>query len=246
MFFLKKELSSSNLVFSKKIRSLIHFYNLNSELDYKKKNLKLVIKPLNLYFSELICQIKKYKCKFKLKKKFSRLLLLSRNCLKKNNKFTILEKRKKYNRFLEEFDPESIINLLKVKSKFQYIHKKGLKYCKLFFKYTGSNFFGTITDYQGNVCFSYSSGFFSSLRTRKEKTTIFVVKQLGELLALRLSKSNAGEIIFIPLINHRKIKTFLRFLYSGLKVIDTINFVKIIPKRKVMRNGVRLRKVARK
>lgn len=244
MFFFKKKLINSDLSFSSKLRSLIFSYNLNT----KSKNLALVrkSKPLNIYFSELLCQLKKYKCKLKRKVKFMRLLTLSSNYLQKTNRFLVQKTRKRYDRFFEEFDPETIINLLKVKSKFQYIHKKGFKYCKLFFKYTGSNFFGTITDFKGNVSFAYSSGFFLGLRTRKEKTTIFVVKQLGELLALRLSKCNAGEIIFIPLINHRKIRTFLRFLSSGLKVMNTINFVKMIPKRKVMRNGVRLRKATRK
>ena len=140
----------------------------------------------------------------------------------------------------------AVINLLKVKTKFQYIYKKGLRYCKLFFKFTGSNFFGTITNLQGDVIFSYSSGFFSGLRTRKEKTTVFVAKQLGEVLALRLYKSNAKEITFIPFLNHKRVKTFLRFLNRGFKNIYILNFVRLYPRRKIMRNGVRLRKVARK
>ena len=140
----------------------------------------------------------------------------------------------------------AIVNLLKVKTKFQYIYKKGLRYCKLFFKFTGSNFFGTITNSQGDVIFSYSSGFFTGLRTRKEKTTVFVAKQLGEVLALRLYKSNAKEITFVPFLNHTRVKTFLRFLNRGFKTIYILNFVRLVPRRKVMRNGVRLRKVARK
>jgi len=87
---------------------------------------------------------------------------------------------------------------------------------------------------------------FRGLRTRKEKTTVFVIKQLGELVALRLYKSNFGEIIFTPLINHTRIRLFLRFFRSGLRLINKPYFIKIIPKRKVIRNGVRLRKAPRK
>jgi hypothetical protein len=265
MFFFKKQTTNSNLAFSKKIRSLIFSYNkrlgikgnyntrgyyeevsnITNELEGIKKNLQHGFDFLNL-----ICQFKKCRFQSKKRRKFRNLFKLLKQAFytTKEERFSVRKDKMFYKRqkYMEVFDPDSIINLLKVKSKFQYIYKKGLQYCKLVFKYTGSNFFGTITDSLGNVCFSYSSGFFDGLRTRKEKTTIFVVKQLGELLALRLSTCNAGQITFVPLINHRKIRTFLRFLFSGLKVINTLYFIGILPRRKIMRNGVRLRKVARK
>jgi hypothetical protein len=227
---------------------------------------KNFISPQNVfhnYFKELICQLKKHQCKFGRIKLFSTLVKTSRpfslkfirvSSQKTDNKIVL--KRKKMRKIKRRVwikprykDPDftdSLINLLKIKTKFQYVSKAGLKYCKLFFKYTGSNFFGTITDTNGNVYFSYSSGIFSGLNTRKEKTTIFVVKQLGHLLSLRLYKSNVGEITFIPLINHRKIKTLLRFLVYGFREMKMMKFVQLIPKRKIMRNGVRLKKVARK
>lgn len=87
---------------------------------------------------------------------------------------------------------------------------------------------------------------FSNLRTRKEKTTVFIVKQLGEITSLRLYKSNFRELIYAPLINHRKIRVFLKFFNAGLHLVDKPYFALLQPKRKVIRNGVRLRKAVRK
>ena len=106
--------------------------------------------------------------------------------------------------------------------------------------------FGTITNNLGEVLFSYSAGIFKNTRTRKEKTTIFIAKQLGELIALRLYKSNASEIVFIPFMNHRKARLLMKFLSSGFRLIRFFELSKFIVTRKVMRNGVRLRKIARK
>ena len=127
-------------------------------------------------------------------------------------------------------------------------YKKFFNKCRVYFKYTGSNFFGTITNNLGDVAFSYSSGIFKNSRTRKEKTTIFVVRQLGELLALRLYKSNATEISFRPYINHIKVRTLLKNLFYGFRVVNRFNMVfsSSVIKRKIMRNGVRLKKTPRK
>jgi hypothetical protein len=240
MLFVKRRVLFDQLNCSKKLRKALLAYN-NKTLN-KSFNVKLNTST-KTYIKEIICQLRKtYRCGFKPKIK------------KKITKFyhTLFLKTKRRPPFWLKFvkkpnvETAAVINLLKVKTKFQYIYKKGLRYCKLFFKFTGSNFFGTITNLQGDVLFSYSSGFFSGLRTRKEKTTVFVAKQLGEVLALRLYKSNAKEITFIPFLNHKRVKTFLRFMNRGLKSIYILNFVRLYPRRKVMRNGVRLRKVARK
>ena len=124
--------------------------------------------------------------------------------------------------------------------------KKSLTCCKIFFRYTGSNFFITLTNIKGDVFFSYSAGMLKGLRTRKEKTTIFVVKELGELLGLRLAKLLTKETIFIPILNHRKMKTFLRFFFSGVRSVGSARISRIYPKRKITRNGIRLRKAVRK
>lgn len=144
------------------------------------------------------------------------------------------------------YDINPLINILKIKQKFQYISKDLLRGCRIYFKYTGSNIFGTITNNIGEVVFSYSAGIFKHVKTRKEKTTIFIAKQLGELIALRLYRSNATEISFIPLMNHRKARSLMKFLGSGFRLIRFFTLSKFIIKRKVMRNGVRLRKIARK
>ena len=240
MLFAKKNILFDNLNCSQKLRKSLLLYN-NKTLN-KNFSLKLNNSTKN-YVKEILCQLRKtYRCGFrpKMKKKITAFYHTVFLQTKRRPPLWLKYVKK------PDIETAAIINLLKVKTKFQYIYKKGLRYCKLFFKFTGSNFFGTITNLQGDVIFSYSSGFFSGLRTRKEKTTVFVAKQLGEVLALRLYKSNAKEITFVPFLNHRRVKTFLRFLNRGLKNIYILNFVRLYPRRKVMRNGVRLRKVARK
>lgn len=240
MSLVNRKLSLYTLNSSRSLRQKLLTYNYNTLHKNLTINLNTSTKT---YVKEIICQLRKsYRCGFlpKVKRKLTYLYLTSFLKIKRKPPFWL--------KFVKKPDIETVavINLLKVKTKFQYIYKKGLRYCKLFFKFTGSNFFGTITNLQGDVIFSYSSGFFSGLRTRKEKTTVFVAKQLGEVLALRLYKSNAKEITFIPFLNHKRVKTFLRFLNRGFKTIYILNFVRLYPRRKIMRNGVRLRKVARK
>ena len=241
MLFVKKKLLLDKLNCSKKLRKSLLTYNkktLNKTLAIKLNN------STKNYIKELICRLRK-------KTRYGLLPKKKRNITRFYHTVFLRTKKKTpfWFKYVKKPDLETeaaIVNLLKVKTKFQYIYKKGLRYCKLFFKFTGSNFFGTITNSQGDVIFSYSSGFFTGLRTRKEKTTVFVAKQLGEVLALRLYKSNAKEITFVPFLNHTRVKTFLRFLNRGFKTIYILNFVRLVPRRKVMRNGVRLRKVARK
>lgn len=152
-----------------------------------------------------------------------------------------VKKAKNYN-----YDFSYLVNLLKIKQKFQYITNDFLKRCSIYFKYTGSNMFGTIINSLGQVLYSYSAGTFRNVRTRKEKTTIFIAKQLGELIALRVYKSNAFEISFIPFINHRKVRSLVKFLSNGFRLIRYFKLSKFFVNRRVMRNGVRLRKIARK
>jgi hypothetical protein len=117
---------------------------------------------------------------------------------------------------------------------------------RLCFKYTGSNIFGTLTNMNGDVFFSLSSGILSSLRTRKEKTTVFVSKTLGEFFSFILYQFKIKTLFFIPLINHRKVKALLRFFLNGLHLLNFRPISTVLPLRKVTRNGVRLKKVARK
>ena len=173
---------------------------------------------------------------------FNNYIILKRSLSKKR-------KKKRYeffkrNKFSYKMKP--VVNLLKKPLKFQYVSRKFFTYCRIYFKYTGSNIFGTITNNKGEVCFRYSSGFFKGLRTRKEKTTVFVAQQLGQLICLRMYRSNAKSVYFVPLINHRKARVLIRFMGFGFRFIRFFKIKYIFIKRKVMRNGIRLKKVPRK
>lgn len=152
----------------------------------------------------------------------------------------------RYERFrhIERVTP--LINSLKKLRKFTQIKKQFFNYCRIFFRYTGSNIFGTITNNKGAVYFQYSSGHFKGLRTRKEKTTVFVAQQLGQLICLRLYRSNAKNVNFVPLLNHRKARILIRFMGFGFRLIRFFKIRFVFLKRKVMRNGVRLKKIPRK
>lgn len=217
--FVKKKLKrSKNNIYSNK------FFIINYYFYLIKLNGILSLQPYS-YFTNLISRFKlifkEYYFLFKLKKR---------------------KKKKK----LLNYDNAYLLNLLKVKQKFQYITNDLLKMSFIYFKYTGSNMYGTITNSLGEVLYSYSAGIFKNIKTRKEKTTIFIAKQLGELIALRLFKSNALEIIFIPFMNHRKARSLIKFLSYGFRLIRFFKLSKFIINRRVMRNGVRLRKIARK
>lgn len=166
---------------------------------------------------------------------------------KKKNKARLFKlKQIRRKNYLRRKSETPLLNTLKSKNKFQKIKHKFFRYCRVFFKFTGSNIYGTITNSLGEVKYIYSGGSFINLRRRKEKITIFVAQNIGELIACRLQKSNAREIFFFPCLNHRKARILLRYFGRGLKFIKSFRFSKVILRRKVMRNGVRLRKVARK
>ena len=165
----------------------------------------------------------------------------------KNKRVKLLKLKKiRIKNYLRRKSETPLLNTLKSKNKFQKIKHKFFRYCRVFFKFTGSNIYGTITNSLGEVKYIYSGGSFINLRRRKEKITIFVAQNIGELIACRLQKSNAREIFFFPCLNHRKARILLRYFGRGLKFIQSFRFSKVILRRKVMRNGVRLRKVARK
>ena len=235
MFNLKRKLS-------KRIRGLV-------KKRLRKISSKSSLAPKRLLFLPLVIRFLKL-YSLRNRKVFKKVRFLVNMVKKKNFKFLLKRKKKRKKKFSYRnklpFDSTELLNLLKIKSKFQDIQKKFIKYCKIFFKYTGSNFFITITNYKGDVFLSYSAGIFKNLRTRKEKTTIFVAKELGELLGLRLEKLLTKQTLFIPFLNHRNIKTFLRFFFSGVRSVGSTTITKHLPKRKITRNGVRLRKEVRK
>lgn len=148
--------------------------------------------------------------------------------------------------FLEEFS--ILVNSLKKKIKFKKMMQfENFVNCRIYFKYTGSNIYGTITANNGDVVFVYSGGFFIGLSTRKDKTSIFVAQSLGELIAVRLYRTNAKEIFFIPFLKQNfVVRKLLLHMGYGFKLIKVFKITKVILKRRIMRNGVRLRKMPRK
>jgi len=241
-FFFKRNLKEFlyNSTYLKRIEHLNRF------LFIKKKNSLFKI----FQYSKNFFLFKNMLDNLNIKKKgcFSKKPFFKKKKKKELKKFFNYYSKNSIKKGLGFYDSDSLINLLKKKIKFQKVYKKFFNKCRVYFKYTGSNFFGTITNNLGDVVFSYSSGIFKNSRTRKEKTTIFVVRQLGELLALRLYKSNATEISFRPYINHIKVRTLLKNLFYGFRVVNRFNMVfsSSVIKRKIMRNGVRLKKTPRK
>jgi len=241
-FFFKRNLKEFlyNSTYLKRIEHLNRF------LFIKKKNFLFKI----FQYSKNFFLFKNMLDNLNIKKKgcFSKKPFFKKTKKKELKKFFNYYSKNSIKKGLGFYDSDSLINLLKKKIKFQKVYKKFFNKCRVYFKYTGSNFFGTITNNLGDVVFSYSSGIFKNSRTRKEKTTIFVVRQLGELLALRLYKSNATEISFRPYINHIKVRTLLKNLFYGFRVVNRFNMVfsSSVIKRKIMRNGVRLKKTPRK
>ena len=140
------------------------------------------------------------------------------------------------------FRSDEIINRLKTSIKFQFLRRDLFEFCIIHFKYTGSNIFGTLTDKKGCVLATYSGGMFKGVRIRKEKRTIFIAQNIGELISLRLYRSNAVNICLMPHLFYKRIRMFLRFFIKGLRVLKMGKIRYFLVKRKVMRNGIRLRK----
>jgi hypothetical protein len=141
---------------------------------------------------------------------------------------------------------QAIINRIIEKLPFVLEKKYKFLYWKLFFRYTGSNIYGTLTSRNGSVYYALSSGLFPKINKRKDKTTVFIAKELGEIFSLILYKYKITNIVFCPVINHRKVKSLLNYFFRGLHVLFMSPISRIDPIRKVIRNGVRLRKIPRK
>lgn len=139
-----------------------------------------------------------------------------------------------------------VINRINEKLPFVLDKKYKFIFWKLFFRYTGSNIYGTLTSRNGSVYYTLSSGLFPKITKRKDKTTVFIAKELGEIFSLILYKYNITNVVFCPVINHRKVKALLNYFFRGLHVLFLTPIKRIDPIRKVIRNGIRLRKIPRK
>ena len=227
----------------------IYNKNLSSQryiLDVTKIHLR---KQKNISFKSFYGKYKFYGFFKKLivtaKKKIYPIRSFKQRFIKKKYSKSKLAARKTDFYILEELDV--LVNSLKKKIKFQNIEIKNFHNCCIYFKYTGSNIYGTITKNTGEVVFIYSGGFFTGLRTRRQKSSIFVAQSLGELIAVRLYKTNASEIFFIPFLkNFFVVRKLLIYMGYGFRLIRAFKITKVILKRRIIRNGVRLRKMPRK
>lgn len=225
-FFLYK-IDENNVIFKKKIKKeikLLKFSNFSSKYIQDRKN-------FNSFFKN---ELKRFNVNKRIKIRFLKKLIFNRIRIKKR----ALKK--------EKLELQPFINELKIKIKFQLLIKDFFFLCKIFFKYTGSNMFATLTNNLGDVIFSYSAGIFRKLRTRKEKTTVLVAQQIGQLLSLRVYKTNARYICFIPYLNSRKMRPLIASTLFGFNFIRSVKISFIYIRRKVIRNGIRVRKIARK
>lgn len=214
--------------YSNKLKS---FLNNNFLLKKKKIKSKLNI-DLNIYLQKIELNFNLFLEVPKIKKKLKKKKIKPKKFLHK-----LIRK--------VAYRSDEIINRLKKSVKFQFLRRDLFEFCMIHFKYTGSNIFGTLTDKKGCVLASYSGGMFKGVRIRKEKRTIFIAQNIGELISLRLYRSNAINVCLIPHLFYKRIRMFLRFFIKGLRVLRMGKIRYFLVKRRVMRNGIRLRKSPR-
>ena len=130
--------------------------------SYFKKTLfnEKRLKPMKIfYFNKML-----KKSHLGLKKK------RSRSAVKQDRRYKY--HFRKYGTFFD-YDVVPLVNAIRRKIKFQQVSMKFFRRSRIYFRYTGSNIFGTITNNLGEVAFVYSSGIFKGLDTRKEKNNYF-------------------------------------------------------------------------
>lgn len=151
----------------------------------------------------------------------------------------------KYLLVKSNLEEQPFFNEIKIPLKYEKLRFKEPNYCKLFFKNSGSNIFVTLTTNKGEVLFSYSAGLFKKLRNRKEKTTLIVSKQIGQVISLRFYKSNLRGLFFYPEISSLKTRSRLNSMLYGLNFLRTNLIRYIFLKLRITRNGMRLKKSRR-
>lgn len=140
---------------------------------------------------------------------------------------------------------DNILNNLKKPMKFKFLDRDFFEGCIIHFKYTGSNIFTTLTDKGGKVIVSFSGGMFKGVRIRKEKITVFIAQNMGQLIALRIYRSTANNIWVMPNLAYKRTRIFLRFFLRGLRLLKSNSLQYFFVKRTIIRNGIRLCKSPR-
>ena len=89
---------------------------------------------------------------------------------------------------------------------------------------------------------SYSAGIFKDIKRIKEKRSLHIVRQLGQLISYNVYRCNFNYIFLNVRLDSIKIRSILKSFKEGFFII----FKLIIFKRPIIRNGIKLKKLPRK
>ena len=136
------------------------------------------------------------------------------------------------------------MNIIKTPIKFDFLKDKSILLSKLYFKYTGSNIFITLINNENKIFFRCSSGFFKGVNT-KQKKNVVVAKNLGQLVLLRLYKSNVRQLLFITFLTKYRCRFLLKSFFFGMGFLrynlKNFRIISMKIKQKIVRNGIRLK-----
>lgn len=128
------------------------------------------------------------------------------------------------------------VNLENTKTHYGIIHVKP----------SGANIFVTLTNYTGDVISSLSAGIFNEVRRLQQKSSKEVLKQLGRVMAYKLKLCSFREFVINVIISTIKIKRIFKSVLQGILAVHPITISRLIIKRLITRNGVKLKKLPRK
>jgi hypothetical protein len=80
----------------------------------------------------------------------------------------------------------------------------------------------------------------------KEKKSIHIIRQLGQLISYNVYKCNFKYIFLNIRLDSLKIRSILRSFKEGFLLMYKLYIFKILFKRPVIRNGIKSKKLARK
>jgi len=153
---------------------------------------------------------------------------------------------KKISKFNFIPDDLPLIELLKTGFKFLKLDKLNNIFGFVYIKSSGINVFCTLTTAEGNVMSSYSSGIFKEVKRIKEKKSIHIVRQLGQLISYNAYKSNFKYLFLNIRLDSYRIRSILKNFKEGFSMMFKLNIFKIVFKRPIIRNGITLKKLPRK
>lgn len=87
---------------------------------------------------------------------------------------------------------------------------------------------------------------FKDVRRIKQKRSIHLVRQLSQIMCYFTYKCNFNYLLLNIRLDSLKMRSILRSFKYSFRKICKLKFYKIIFKRPVIRNGVKLKKLPRK